>query len=48
MTQWVLNINGKVVPQRSLSRLQPDELISDVEISKRAAFDAQIKISHGG
>ena len=43
MTQCVLKINGHVVPRRSLRRLQPGELSSDVEISKRADFDAQIK-----
>ena len=47
MAQWLLNINGQVVPRGYLRRLQADELISDVEISKRAAFDAQIKIIHG-
>ena len=47
MTQWVLNINGQAVPRRSLRLLWPDELSSEVEIAKRAAFDAQIKLSHG-
>ena len=46
MTQWVLKINGQDVPQRSLCWMRPDELSSDVEISKRASFDTQIKISH--
>ena len=47
MTQWVLNISRQVLPRRSLRRLQPDELSSEVEISKRADFDSKIKISHG-
>ena len=47
MTQWVLKINGQVVPRRYLCRLRPDELSSDIEIEKQAAFDAQIKIGHG-
>ena len=40
MMQWVLKINGKIVPWRSLRLLRPDELSSDVEISKRDYFDA--------
>ena len=40
MTQWVLNINGKIVPRRSLRLLRPNELSSDVEISNRDSFDA--------
>ena len=47
ITQWVLKINLQVDPRRSLLRLQPDELSSDIEIEKQYAFDAQIKISHG-
>ena len=47
MTQWVFKINRKVVPQRSLRRMQHDELSSDVEIEKWAAFDAKIRISYG-
>ena len=47
MMQWVLKINGKYVPWKSLRRMRPDELSSDVEIENRAAFDAQIKINHG-
>ena len=38
MTQWVLNTNGQVVPQRSLRWLRPDGLISDVEIEKMSCF----------
>ena len=34
MTQWVLKINGQVLPQISLRRMQPDELSCEVEISK--------------
>ena len=47
MTQWVLNINGQVIPRRYLRRLRPDELSSEVKITKRAGFYAQIKLSHG-
>ena len=47
MSQWVLNINGQVVPRRYLGRLRLYGLISEVEISKRVAFNAQIKLSHG-
>ena len=32
--QWVLKINGIVVPQESLRWLQPDDLSIDVEIAK--------------
>ena len=47
MAQWVLKINGQVVPQRSLQKLRPDELANESDTSKRAAFDASIKIKHG-
>ena len=47
MMEWVLKINGRFFPRKYLRQLRPDELTSDVEIKKRAAFDAQIKISHG-
>ena len=47
MMQWSFIINGKDVPQISLLWQQPDYLISDVEIAKLFAFDAQIKISNG-
>ena len=47
MTQQVLKINGKVFPRRSLRQLRPDELSSEVEIAKRAAFDTQIKLRNG-
>ena len=47
MAQWLLNINGQVVPRRYLGRLRLYGLISEVEISKRVAFNAQIKLSHG-
>ena len=39
--QWTIFL------QRYLRRLRPDELSSDVEIAKRAGFDAKIKTSHG-
>ena len=47
MAQWVLKINGQVVPRRSLQNLRPDELANKSEIAKRASFDASIKIKHG-
>ena len=47
ITQWILNINGQVVPQRSLCKLRPDELSKETEITKRAAFDAAINMIHG-
>ena len=47
MSQWVLNINGQVVPPISLRKIRPDELANESEIGKRAAFDALIKIKHG-
>jgi hypothetical protein len=42
MAQAVLTANGKVVPRRSIRHLRPDELNSDVEKSKRQAFDKSI------
>ena len=47
MTQWILNINGQVIPRRYLCQLRPDELSSEVKITKRAWFYAKIKLSHG-
>ena len=47
MAQWVLKINGQVIPRISLRKLRPDELANESEIAKRAAFDASIKIKHG-
>ena len=47
MTQWILNINGQVVPRRSLSKLLPAQLSKETEIARRAAFDAAIKLIHG-
>jgi len=45
MAQWVLQINGKIVPRRTLRRLRREELSQDnlVERSKREQFDARIK-----
>ena len=47
MAQWILKINGQVVPRKSLRKLRPNELANESEIAKRAAFDASIKIKHG-
>ena len=47
MSQWILKINGQVVPQRSLRKLRPDKLSKETEVAKRAVFDAAIKLIHG-
>ena len=45
MCQWILQKNGQVVPRRTLRRLRAEELsiTNEVEIERRAAFDADIK-----
>ena len=43
MAQWVLKINGKIVPRRTCRPLTQQELDSPVEAQKRATFDASIK-----
>ena len=47
MTQWILEINGQVVPRRYLRKLRPDELSKETEIENRAEFDAEIDLIHG-
>ena len=44
MAQWVLQINGQIVPRRTLSRLKQEEMSNDnvIERSKREAFDRHI------
>ena len=43
MAQWILKVNGRVVPRRSLRPLKVDELHSPVKIKKREVFDELIK-----
>ena len=43
MCQWVLKANGRVVPRRSVRRLQVAEIHSAVEIKKRQVFDELIE-----
>ena len=43
MSQWILKVNGRVVPRRSLRPLKVDEIHSPVEIKKREVFDELIK-----
>ena len=43
MAQWILKVNGRVVPRRSLRPLKVDEIRSPVEIKKREVFDELIK-----
>ena len=47
MTQWILKINRQVVSRRSLRKLRLDDLSKDMEVAKRAAFDASINLIHG-
>jgi len=49
MCQWVLQMNGKVVPRRTLRKLTPHELSeSNVsEVKKRADFDEAIRLTIG-
>ena len=43
MAQWILKLNGRVVPRRSLRPLKVDEIHSPVEIKKREVFDELIQ-----
>ena len=49
MCQWVLQMNGQVVPRRTLRRLRPDEVSpsNESECQKRAAFNEAIKENLG-
>ena len=47
MTQCILKINGQVVPRRYLRKPRPYDPRKETAISKRAAFDATIKMIHG-
>ena len=44
MCQWVLQMNGEIVPRRSLRRLRAEEIsvTNEAEASKRAQFDEAI------
>jgi hypothetical protein len=43
MSQWVLNLNGKVVPRRTCRPLKVEEINSPTEILKRQSYDECIK-----
>ena len=43
MTQWVLNLNGDIVPRKTMCKLTADELLPESEVKKRTDFDAAIK-----
>jgi hypothetical protein len=43
MAQWILKVNGNVVPRRSTRPLKVDEIHSVQEIGKRALFDKCIE-----
>jgi len=43
MSQWVLNLNGKVVPRQTCCPLKVDEVNSPAEIIKRQSYDECIK-----
>ncbi|KAL7538844.1 hypothetical protein ACHAXR_009411 [Thalassiosira sp. AJA248-18] len=45
MCQWVLQINGQIVPRRTIRRLTPGELSisNETEVQKRAVFDKAIQ-----
>ena len=47
MMQWVLKQNGKIVTRQKMWRLTPDKLVRDLEVKKRAGFDAAIKFRYG-
>ncbi|KAL7534955.1 hypothetical protein ACHAXR_006168, partial [Thalassiosira sp. AJA248-18] len=45
MCQWILQINGQIVPRRTVRHLTPGELSisNESEVKKRAAFDEAIQ-----
>ena len=47
MTQWVLNQNGRIVPQGTMRRLTPEEWAREIEIKKRSEFNGSIKAQYG-
>ena len=49
MAQWVLQLNGHIVPRRSLRRLSAQEasVTNETEVRKRSEFDAAIKDRYG-
>ena len=47
MAQWILKVNGRVVPHCSVRPLHPGELTSPSEQSKRQSFDALIERRFG-
>ena len=47
MTQWVIKHNVQIVPRRKMWGLTPDELVHDLEVKKRAKFDASTKFRYG-
>jgi len=49
MCQWILQMNGHIVPRRSIRRLKPEELsvTNEAEARKRAQFDAAITARWG-
>ena len=47
MTHWVIKHNVQIVPRRKMWGLTPDELVHDLEVKKRAKFDASTKFRYG-
>ena len=49
MTQWILRTNGEIVPRRTINKLTAAQLApsNEVEVRKRAIFDAEIRRIHG-
>ena len=43
MCQWILRVNGRVIPRQTVRPLTIEELASQTEVNKRAAFDLAIK-----
>jgi hypothetical protein len=43
MAQWLLKVNGNVLPRRLARPLHTDELHSPTEVTKRKTFDALIE-----
>ena len=43
MAQWVLKLNGDIVPRRTMHKLTADEIVRESEVNKCAGFDAEIK-----
>ena len=43
MAQWVLKLNGDIVPRKTMRKITAGELVRESEVKINADFDASIK-----